>query len=652
MCGICGIISFDRASRYENNVRTMTASMAHRGPDAEGIWANENIVLGHRRLSIIDLSADGTQPMISNDQRYILVFNGEIYNFREIKHELNTYSFRTRTDSEVILAAYSQWGKDCVSHFNGMFAFAIWDNLKNELFLVRDRLGIKPLYYFIDEEKLIFSSEIRTILASSLVPRKMDQNSLVDYIRYQTVHAPHTMIQGIKTIMPGQYMIVRSTKYKVQSNEHMADNQQPATDNAIIASSRHTVHSDYYWQLGQNSTSSVSPVGKTKKEIHNDILELLSRSTEQRLVADVPFGAFLSGGIDSSIIVGLMARVLHQPVNTFSVTLEEKKYSESIYSQQIANRFRTRHTEIRLTPNDFLNMLPGALASMDHPSGDGPNTWVISKVTKEAGITMAMSGLGGDELFAGYDIFKRLFYLNRFRGIGLLPVKIRSMPGYLLNLGTPSVPILKIKELLHSQSWELTDTYPLLRRILPDRTIQQLIISSGLPANMVETMLRNQTAFHKSTHFLSMVSCAEISTYMQNVLLRDTDQMSMAHALEVRVPFLDFTLLEYVLQVPDKLKYPHTPKQLLVESMQELLPEGFSNRPKMGFTLPWDYWMHDQLKSFCESQLRSLAKQEYFNSFGLMQIWKRFNNRDPLITWSRIWTLVALGNWLERNQIN
>jgi asparagine synthase (glutamine-hydrolysing) len=653
MCGICGIISFEQAKQYEPNVRAMNEALSHRGPDAEGYWSNNHIVLGHKRLSIIDLSASGNQPMISNDKRYILVFNGEIYNFREIREELTDYIFHTHSDTEVLLAAYSKWGANCITRFNGMFAFAIWDNLKNELFVVRDRIGIKPLYYRVEGDKLIFSSEIRSLLASNLIPRKIDETSLVDYMRYQTVHAPGTIVQDVKMLMPGQFLSIQSPKLRVpdhNSPDHNFPNSQSLVP--VLSSACHTIHSGYYWQLGKSNTLSQSPAGKSKKEIRNNIRELLSQAVERRLIADVPFGAFLSGGLDSSVIVGLMASVLNKPVNTFSVTFEEKKYSESPYSRLIAKRFNTNHTEIQLTPNGFLNMLPGALASMDHPSGDGPNTWVVSKVTKEAGITMALSGLGGDELFAGYDVFKRLDSLYQFRSITRLPVKFRSLPGYLLNLGRPSVSKFKINELLSLQNWELTNTYPLSRQVLPDHKINQLIISSGLPANEVETIVRDQTSFKKSTHFLSLISCAEISTYMQNILLRDTDQMSMAHSLEVRVPFMDYLLVEYMLQVPDDIKYPRTPKQLLAESMQDLLPKNFAQRRKMGFTLPWDSWMHYELKTFCEYRIRSLSKYDFFNSYGLMHIWQRFLNHDPLITWSRIWALVALSDWLESNGIN
>lgn len=639
MCGICGIVSFDRASRYASEVKAMNSALAHRGPNAAGTWHNQHVALGHRRLSIIDLSAAGNQPMVSADKRCILVFNGEIYNYRELRKELDDYPFQTHSDSEVILAAYARWGEHCVDHFNGMFAFAIWDDEKHELFMVRDRLGIKPLYYYADDEKLIFASEIRAILSSGLVPRRMDELSLVDYLRYQTVHAPKTIIEGVMMLMPGQYLVVQSPKFKVQGSS------QPSSHSSLLTST------SYYWQPGKSHTTSGNPQGKSRKEIQHDIYDLLSKAVERRLVADVPFGAFLSGGIDSSIVVGLMASLLTTPVNTFSVVFSEKAYSESPYSRLIAQRFNTRHHEIKLTPEDFLELLPEALESMDHPSGDGPNTWVVSKVTKEAGITMALSGLGGDELFAGYANFRRLAQLHRFNNITRLSKPLRELAARFIDFAEPSASNVKIKEILRLPSWELLDSYPISRQILPDNKIKKLLINQELPSNVVEAIVSGQFPMNEKSHFLSMISCAEISTYMQNVLLRDTDQMSMAHALEVRVPFMDYALVEYILQVNDRVKYPGNPKQLLVESMGDLLPGNFAQRRKMGFVLPWDYWMHHELKLFCQNRMQWLSKHEYFNSRGLMDLWSRFLSHDPLITWSRIWTLVALAQWMKDNGV-
>jgi asparagine synthase (glutamine-hydrolysing) len=347
-----------------------------------------------------------------------------------------------------------------------------------------------------------------------------------------------------------------------------------------------------------------------------------------------------------------MVSVLNQPINTFSVTFSEKKYSESHYSQLIADSYRTRHTEIKLKSGDFLQMLPHALDDMDHPSGDGPNTWVVSKVTKDAGITMALSGLGGDELFAGYEVFKRLKYLYKLRAFAYIPKQIRALPVKLLMQVNNSVAAVKLKELMKLQSWQLQYTYPISREVLSDQMISRILKFPDVSVNSVESIVKDLIIQNKKTHFLSMVSEAEISTYLQNVLLRDTDQMSMASALEVRVPFLDYALVEYILQVPDNIKYPHTPKKLLTDSMMGILPKGVVNRRKMGFTLPWDDWMRVELKAFCESRIQLLGRCEYFNHDGLMDIWQRFIKRDPLITWSRIWPMIALSNWMTNNGVS
>lgn len=627
MCGINGIVSFKRGTQYRENVTHMNQALAHRGPDDEGIWNDEHIVLGHRRLAIIDLSEAGRQPMVSANERFMLVYNGEIYNFRELRQLLSEYPYRTQTDSEVILAAFQRWGVDCVNHFNGMFSFAIWDRQIKQLLLVRDRLGIKPLYYYQGEDYFLFSSELRALLSTNLIPRKLSKGSLVDYLRYQTVQAPNTIIEGVSMLMPGCYISIK----------HDETRSEP------ISVSHHS-----YWKPGSARGSS-SPEGKSKRSICEDIFSLLSKSVERRLVSDVPFGAFLSGGIDSSAIVGLMSQVMTQPVNTFSVTFEDKNYSEEIYSREIARRFRTRHQEIFLKPSELLAMLPEALASMDHPSGDGLNTWVISKVTKNAGIDMALSGLGGDELFAGYDLFKRLYYLNKFRMLGDVPLSVRNIPAHLLNMITPSVATFKINELLRLENWHLENTHPIMRRLFSETKIAELVRESYGNENKIGSIIQGLSA--RGIPFLSQVSIAELGGYMQNILLRDTDQMSMSHALEVRVPFLDYELVEYVLQVNDEVKFPHSPKQLLVESLNGLLPKEISHRKKMGFVFPWDTWMRNDLKSYCELNLFSLSQFQIFDMNGIRRLWSDFQRGDQLVTWSRIWPLVTLANWLKENKI-
>lgn len=636
MCGINGILGLKDSAFAKGKVQAMNIAMKHRGPDDEGLFVNEEIVLGHRRLSIIDLSAAGHQPMSSYDGRFQIVYNGELYNFKELKFELTrvisgsnqqAYFFQTNTDTEVIIAAYARWGEECVNHFNGMYAFAIWDNLKKELFIARDRLGIKPLYYFYTNNILAFSSEIRSLLASELIPRKLDENSLVDYLRYQTVHAPHTIVKGVKMLMPGHYM--KSNNDKI------------------------TIHS--YWDLKKNISHASD--GRSYLEVCKDVNELLTKAVERRLIADVPFGAFLSGGIDSSAIVGLMSKVSAEKVKTFSVTFDESEFSESKYAQLIAKKFNTDHHEIKLSPEDFLTELPNALKAMDHPGGDGPNTYIVSKATKEAGITMALSGLGGDELFAGYDVFKRSLELNKKVWLNAFPQFMRGLGGSVLTKAKPGVASEKIAEFLKQDSINFKSFYPLSRQVLMDKDILTLLNKKTLVENRVAQII---TESHISdppagraglTSQISQVSIAEISTYMQNVLLGDADQMSMAHALEVRVPFIDYTLVEYVLGVPDKYKSTKSPKKLLVDSLGDLLPPEIVNRPKMGFTFPWKDWMKNEMKIFCEQKLISLSKRKLFNEHGVIKLWKDFLSDNPKVTWSRVWYLVVLENWIQENNI-
>lgn len=607
----------------------MNTAMQHRGPDDEGVFVNNTVALGHRRLSIIDLSSAGHQPMKSVDGRYQIVYNGELYNFKELKFELQrvvsgsgeqAYFFQTNTDTEVIIAAYARWGADCVKHFNGMFAFAIWDEQAKELFIARDRLGIKPLYYSYTNNVLAFSSEIRSLLASELIPKKLDEDSLIDYLRYQTVHAPHTIIKGIKMLMPGHYIRAGNEKVTIRS----------------------------YWDIVQNI--SMASNGKTYGEVCKDVNELLTKAVERRLIADVPFGAFLSGGIDSSAIVGLMSKVSSEKVKTFSVTFDESEFSEAKYARLIAEKFNTDHHEIRLKPADFLEQLPNALKAMDHPSGDGTNIYIVSKATKEAGITMALSGLGGDELFAGYDIFKRSLELNKKGWLNAVPKFMRSAGGIILAKAKPGIASEKIAELLKQDAVNFKTFYPLSRQVLMDKAILGLLNREILIENSV-TQIISESKISNLKPQISKVSIAEISTYMQNVLLRDADQMSMAQALEVRVPFIDYTLVEYVLGIPDKYKSASSPKKLLVDALGDLLPPEIVNRPKMGFTFPWTGWMKNELKEFCSQKMIALSKRKQFREQGVLELWNGFLSDNPRITWSRIWYLVVLENWLEENNI-
>lgn len=619
MCGINGILALDgERPDYSTAVDLMNTALAHRGPDDAGIYALDGIALGHRRLSIIDLSSAGHQPMRSANGRYVLVFNGEIYNFRELRAQLD-YPFKSHTDTEVLLAAWQTWGAACIDRLNGMYGFAVWDMHERVLHLVRDRLGIKPVYYYADGARLLFSSEVRAILSSGMVPRRLDRTSLVDYLRYQTVHQPNTIISGIRMLPAASHLTVSEKGVVVRS----------------------------YWSPVSTSGSTLS-----RQEARGAVHDALLRAIERQLVADVPFGAFLSGGIDSSAIVALMSQ-LSDKVSTFSITFAEEEFSEARYARTVAKKFATDHHEIQLSPQHFLELLPDALDCMDHPSGDGPNSYVVSGATKNAGITMALSGLGGDELFAGYSVFRQGMSLQRLRWLNLLPRSLRALGGQVLRRVRPGIASDKIAGILSQPHISPLSAYPYYRQVVSDAQCVELLNEAHLPPNRVIALLHeldNETELDRLP-VLGRISIAEITTYMQHVLLRDTDQMSMAHALEVRVPFLDHELVELVVGLSDDIKYPHTPKQLLVESLGSLLPPEIVNRPKMGFTLPFAHWMRGELHEFCDSRIRQLAGRDCFNEEAVVRYWNDFQTGKPSVSWSRIWTLLVLEHWLEKNDV-
>lgn len=620
MCGIDGILwTGAESGDCLATVMRMNAALAHRGPDDEGTFADRGVALGHRRLSIIDLSSAGHQPMTSADGRFTVVYNGEIYNFRDVRNKLD-YPFRSHSDTEVLLAAWCAWGAACVEQFVGMFAFAVWDHVERELHLVRDRLGIKPLYYLSDGTHFVFASEIRAILASGLASRRIDGEGLVDYLRYQSVHQPATIVQGIRQLPPGTHLRVKDGRLSLRS----------------------------YWTLA----AAAKPSGISANAAHKEIFDTLQKAVERRLVADVPFGAFLSGGIDSSAIVALMSAVTDR-VCTFTVSFAEKEFDETRYAQMVASKFRTDHHEILLSPQNFLELLPESLGCMDHPSGDGPNSYVVSRATKQAGVSMVLSGLGGDELFAGYPIFRQSGRLEKLRWLNRIPRVMRSTAAGIACALRTDTRTAKTAAILGMNRISALSAYPLYRQVFLDNQIRGFIRNPQLPQNAVARLVSalEEDADFARLPLLSQISVAEMTTYMQHVLLRDTDQMSMAQSLEVRVPFLDHELVGLVLGIPDAVKYPHTPKQLLVDSLSGLLPREIVDRPKMGFTLPFAHWMKRELRSFCDGKINALAQRDYFDGQAISQYWKDFVASHAAIPWSRPWLLVVLEHWLEQNEV-
>jgi asparagine synthase (glutamine-hydrolysing) len=620
MCGIAGIIELKGGVADAGLVRRMTDAIAHRGPDADGFYVEGSAGLGHRRLSIIDLSAESNQPFYDPTGRYVLVYNGELFNYEAVKAEMRDYPFRTSGDTEVVLAAYIRWGADSLRHFRGFYAFVIWDKQDGTTFLCRDKMGVKPLYYAVAGDRLLFSSEVRSILSTGLVPKEIDEKALVNYFSDQSIPYPYTVVKGIRQLEAGSWMRIKDGKIEQQR----------------------------YWDVTNN------PVDfdfGDKERVHRRIYELMLQSIRRRLVSDVPVGAFLSGGIDSSAVVGLMAEASSSAANTFNISFEEKAYDESEYADIVAKKFKTNHTRLLLQPTVFLDELDNALDAMDSPSGDGINTYVVSKAIAQKGMRVALSGAGGDELFAGYPFFGQYLSMQQRDWIWRLPSAVRGLAAAALSGGRQEGKNGRIGQLLRQPSPSIIDAYPIFRQILSPAVIGRLTRLNISESSTVEELRRRQREIERLP-FLSQVSAAEYLGYTQHTLLKDTDQMSMAVSLEVREPFFDQDLVEFVLAVPDGLKNPTYPKSLLVESLKPLLPDEIVFRKKQGFLFPWDVWLRTQLRAFCGRHIRNMADRSFINGGSLIKYWDRYLAGDKEVRWSEIWLFVVLDYWLEKNGVS
>jgi len=621
-----------RADAARETLDRMIRSLSHRGPDDAGTVVLESrtatIALGHRRLAIIDPGPSGHQPMSDPRSGNWLTFNGEIYNFRELRPKIADL-WRTESDAEVILRGYEKWGRELVSDLRGMFAFALWDAPRHRLFLCRDRLGIKPLYYHSEENLFLFASEVRALLASGLVPRRLDSVALWDYLSYQSIPAPRTLVSGVHSLPAGTWLTV-----------------EPEGG----------IEQHRYWDPLDNAVSDVN--SDSEPEVRRKLLELLQESVALHMVSDVPVGAFLSGGIDSSAVVALMRDAGITP-RTFSVVFSEEQFDEARYARQVAEAVGADHTELRLSDRELLDQLPEALAAMDQPTGDGINTFVIARAVRSTGLKVAQSGLGGDEIFGGYPSFRRLRGVHRAaRWWGRVPTGVRrAVAGVVERVGS-SAAAGKVAATLESDG-TLAQLFPPTRQIftraqklsLLQPSLRKSIDPDGDPyAPALARAFEN----HPEAGILAQVSYAEVRTYMHDVLLRDTDQMSMAHGLEVRVPLLDHRLVEYAMGLPDSLKLARrTPKRLLVESLGGRLPDEIVYRPKQGFALPLELWMRTGLRGFCEAQLTAgpLDGQATLRVDRVKALWQSFLSGGREATWSRVWVLVVLTDWLERHQV-
>ncbi len=595
----------------------MTDSMFHRGPDAEGFFIDRELGLGHRRLSIIDLSASANQPFQDVTGRYTIIFNGEIYNYVELKPFLSDYPFRTHSDTEVILAGYIKWGDRCLSRLRGMFTLIIWDKQERELFIARDRLGVKPLYYFLDENRIVFASEVRAISKVGNIPKKIDKTAVAEYFRYQSIGFPFSPIERIRQLEAGTWLKIKKGYIQKQK----------------------------YWDPTDKNFDFEFT---NKKDVEDKIRELMLQSVKRRLVSDVPVGAFLSGGIDSSAVVALMVEAGDRTPNTFNISFDESEFDESKYAEIIAKKFNTNHTQIRLRSHAMLDELNHALDAMDTPSGDGINTYVVSKAIQDKGIRVALSGVGGDELFAGYPIFLNYIHLMQKRWIWDAPKLFRNLAGAFLGKGERKD---RMRQLLMMPSPNIENSYPVFRQILSPVSLIKLTNLNGIDEDTFSNQLKQKKAALAKLPFYSQVTAAEYLGYTQQTLLKDIDQMSMAQSLEIREPFFDQDLVEFVMSVPDHYKAPIYPKSLLVESIKPLLPAEIVHRKKQGFVFPWNQWIRTDLRTFCDQNISRMAQRDFVHGDKLKFTWKSFLSGDKNIRWVEVWSFVVLNYWMEKNGI-
>jgi len=604
MCGISGIVSPDNSRR--KGVMQMIDSMNHRGPDYQDIWEGELCTLGHNRLAIIDLDSSSNQPMISHNERYVLVFNGEIYNYQELKKELKR-DWKTQSDTEIILEAFTEWGPSCLQKFNGMFALAIWDKINKVLFIARDRLGIKPFYYAAEKDVFLFASELRAILKTKQVNEEINPTSIESFLKYQWVQSPDTIVKNIKQLGPGTYGLWKNGTLTVET----------------------------WWNIESIQADEAMDYEKAKSAVRKKF----NAAVDRRLISDVPIGAFLSGGIDSSAVVAAMSKSSNKGVKTFSIGFEEKEFDESEHAEEVAQLYGTDHQTLIYKPENLQKEIPTILKSFDTPSSDGVNSYIISSLVKRAGITVALSGLGGDELFCGYPVYKQLPKLLKKQAFWSLPKFMRKTVAASISVVMNIHP--KWVQMIGSADGKIESLYPYFRMINDDKTIKRII---NIPRKEKSKILLT-----KPELTLSWISEQEIQGYTQNVLLKDSDMCSMAHSLELRVPFFDHELVELALSLPDSIKNPITPKKLLIDALEDELPKSIVNRKKMGFAFPWDKWLRDDLREFVELNLGYAKNFTIFNQTEVKKLWSNFLARKNRVHWSQVWNLVCLLNWMNLN---
>jgi asparagine synthase (glutamine-hydrolysing) len=648
VCGICGVAFASRSKDAELRVRAMAAAMRHRGPDEEGFLIGDarapGLALGMRRLSIIDL-AGGQQPVWNETRDVSVIYNGELYNYRELRERLTLlgHRFRTQSDTEILVHAWEEWGEDCLTELRGMFAFALLD-LRGRfataplLFLARDPLGIKPLYYTQTAEGFAFASEVRALLASGVVPKQISQDALTSYLLFGSASEPVSLVEGVFSVPPGHRMLLYVPERR------RVPRARPWWDPQTSPAAR-----------DQRKPQDVASAAKKLRP-------LLEDAVRAHLIADVPVGLFLSGGLDSGALAALAARA-QAGIRSFTLSFPGTSYDEAPLARQVAERCGTQHTNIPLDGEAMLRRIDEAVAALDQPTMDGINTYFVSWAAGEVGLKVALSGLGGDELFAGYASFANTALLKRLTRLAWFvprPLRRATSPLVASIIGTrlsrdaagKAVAAWTDPDTLPHPYFYTRALFPLgqLERLVEPRFRPSTVGADGVTLEPTWLGWLDRTAGEAGKlEPVAATAWLEMRCYMASTLLRDTDSVSMARSLEVRVPLLDTPLVEFVRSLPDAARRrARKQKALLVEALAGLLPEEILGQRKKTFTLPWEEWLRGPLRPRLESSFADIAPSlaPHLRAEGVRSVWTAFLGGQT--SWSRPWALYVLNEWCKR----
>ncbi len=629
MCGITGIYAFNESGRFNLiNLQKTIDIMDHRGPDAQGSHFDERVGLGHRRLAVIDTSSAANQPMFDPSGRYALIFNGEIYNYRFLKKELEEkfhVCFKTHSDTEVLLYACIYYGEKCLDKLNGFFAFAFYDQKEKDLLIARDRFGIKPVYTYHDDDKFLFASEMRSIMAFG-IERAIDYDSLLLYFQLNYIPAPFSILKNVRKLLPGHYIRIRN----------------------------HEVTTKKYYTISQQPDPSINDYRAIKKTV----TEKIEQSVSDRLVADVPLGVFLSGGIDSSIITALASRH-RENLNTFSIGYEGASwFDESHHAEEVARHFNTHHHTFRVNRLDLLSRFREILEHIDEPFADSSAipVYLLSELTRNH-VTVALSGDGADEVFSGYNKHMAFY---RARKNSLFNLLIRGMQ-----------PLWRV--LPQSRNHMLADKVRQLNRYsaglnlnggerywrwasleAPEKVIEWLApgIRPLINAERLYSFKQEIVASIQDPYTINDILLADTHFILPNDMLYKVDLMSMAHGLEVRVPFLDHQLVEYAFSIPSRYKMNgQRRKMILRDILKDMLPGNLYKRPKHGFEVPLLEWFRNELRFRIDGELLErnfIKEQEIFNPMAIENIKKQLFSSNPGDAPAHIWALIVFQSWWKK----